>query len=406
MAAFLEKRDGESNLDFHRRLLTAKLADRSTDLSFSVLSTYLYGKRYSEDVARRMAYGSYRTLRLLDDEKAKNAVDRTAVEEIERQQVELAKERQRFYDQRREYKRLTSSDGRLEHLYDTLERAAVSLSETIGSVYDHEERVFNTDESTEAVLVLSDWHYGMVCNNVFNVYNTDVCVERIVEITEAAVKRLTLHRVSKLHIVVLGDLIHGAIHASARVASEELVCEQLMHVSELLAQTIERLRDAVPCVDVHITYGNHARTVPDKKDNIHKDNMERIVPWWLEQRLGRYNGIHIMPDTGSEFLFVNACGHDICATHGDLDSVRTSTRLLPLLFQKQSNLNIEYILVGDKHHRESFNELGVTAMICGSLCGADDYANDKRLFSKPEQLLLIVNKDDGVDAEYHLGCTY
>lgn len=43
-------------------------------------------------------------------------------------------------------------------------------------------------------------------------------------------------------------------------------------------------------------------------------------------------------------------------------------------------------------------------MICGSLCGTDDYANDKRLFSYPSQLLLIVNEENGVDAEYKLKC--
>lgn len=43
-------------------------------------------------------------------------------------------------------------------------------------------------------------------------------------------------------------------------------------------------------------------------------------------------------------------------------------------------------------------------MICGALCGADDYANDKRLYSTPSQLLLIFNPIDGLDAEYRLKC--
>lgn len=412
MPSILERREGESELDFHRRLLFARLVDRSTDISYANLSRYLYGKRYAEDVARRMAYGSLRTLKLMDAEAAskpnKDALD--ALDEIERQQVELAKERQRFYDQRREYRKLHNLDARTEHLFDVLEVAANRMTETVGNVFTERitpEFVGNApskEEHNEAVLVLSDWHYGMTCDHVYNTYNIDTCINRVCEVVNQATDRIRLHSVKKLHVVVLGDLIHGAIHASARVASEELVCEQIMQVSEVLAQAIEQLAEVVPVIDVHITYGNHARAVQDKKDNLHPDNMERLVPWWLEHRLAKMTGIRVMPETGTEFLFVDVCGHEFVASHGDLDSVKTSPRLLATLFHKQYGKDIEYVIIGDKHHRESFNELGVTALICGALCGTDDYANEHRLYSTPEQLLLIVNKRYGVDAEYHLKC--
>jgi len=201
---------------------------------------------------------------------------------------------------------------------------------------------------------------------------------------------------------VLGDLWHGAIHTSARVASEELVCEQMMQASEILAQSIEKLSHYVDEVVVYVTYGNHARTVQNKNDSIHRDNMERIVPWWLEQRLKHLDNVEIEQDSGSEFLFITACGHEICAAHGDLDNIKTSPRLLSALFQKKMGKDIEYILLGDKHHRESFEELGVSAVMCGSLCGADDFANNRRLYSVPSQFLLIVDPEAGIDAEYRL----
>ena len=213
-----------------------------------------------------------------------------------------------------------------------------------------------------------------------------------------------MHSCRKLHIVILGDLYHGAIHNSARVASEELVCDQLMQAAEVLAQSIEYLSQFVEETEVYMTYGNHARTVQNKHDSVHRDNMERIVPWWLEQRLARYDNITIRPDEGHEFVFVTSCGRDICATHGDNDSVRSAPRMLATLLQKKCGRNIEYILLGDKHHRESFDELGVTALLCGSLCGTDDYANSKRLYSEPSQLLLITNPECGVDAEYRIKC--
>ena len=40
----------------------------------------------------------------------------------------------------------------------------------------------------------------------------------------------------KLHVFILGDMIEGCLRASSRVASEELAADQVIHVSELLAE--------------------------------------------------------------------------------------------------------------------------------------------------------------------------
>lgn len=177
-----------------------------------------------------------------------------------------------------------------------------------------------------------------------------------------------------------------------------------MQASEILAQSVEYLSSFVDTVKVYMTYGNHARTVQNKNESIHRDNMERIIPWWLKTRLANYNNIDIVDDDGTEFIFACPCGHGICASHGDNDSVKSSPRLLTTLFQKRYGRDIEYIIHGDKHHRECFEEIGADAVLCGSLCGTDDYANSKRLYAVPSQLLLIVNPQIGVDAEYKIKC--
>ena len=404
----LERKVGESDITYHKRLLYEKLEDKTlADVEYDELSKYLYGKRFSRDVARRLAYGSYRTLKILDSQVVNTPSKEDMSFELAAQTRELQKERQRFFDQRREYNKLVNTEGRREHLEAALAAAANKLDSSIGRVFPDAsvaEHICSTDAGTEAVLVFSDWHYGMTTDNVFNKYNTTICLERVEHVVGQTVQRLLLHKCSKLHIVVLGDVLHGGIHCGARVASEELVADQLMQVSEILAQAIEYLSQYVEHTCVYSTYGNHARTIQNKKDSIHRDNMERIVPWWLRQRLKGLENITIVSEEENEFLFVEACGHQFVAAHGDLDSVKSSPRLLATLFQKKYGMDIEYVLLGDKHHRESFDEVGICAMICGSLCGTDDYANSKRLYSRPEQLLLIVTEDDGVDAEYRIKC--
>lgn len=400
----IKKRDKETDFQYQKRLVYGKLIDKTlSDYDYSEIAELIYGKQYSSESARKMLYGSRLTLEALDREGLESIDGKDALSDIEKKTVELQKERQKLSDQRREYNKLISADGRAEHLHDVLIEAARNVNDTVGKLYCDDSGKDFPYSGNEAVLVLSDWHYGMKTENIFNKYNTEICKYRVRSVVDSAIERIRLHSCDVLHIVLLGDMFHGAIHTSARVASEEIVCDQIIQVSEIIAQSIQRLSKIVGEVHVYSTYGNHARTVQKKKDNIHRDNMERLIPWWLKERLAGDN-IHVEDDTGTEFISFDVCGHTICAAHGDLDSVNSSPRLLYTLFQKQFGYDLECIILGDKHHRESFEELGVVSMISGSLCGADDYANEHRLFSTPSQLLLIFNECDGLDAEYRIKC--
>jgi len=169
-----------------------------------------------------------------------------------------------------------------------------------------------------------------------------------------------------------------------------------------MAQAISSLADCVDETVVHATYGNHLRTVQDKKDSIHADNMERLIPWWLQQRLKDRMDIVFPSAEYYEFLYFDVCGYKVCATHGDLDSVRDAGRKLNTLFMKKYGSGIDYVLLADKHHIEEFEELGIDSMIAPSLCGVDEYANNKRLYSAPGQLMLVFNEREGKDATYQI----
>lgn len=394
----LSRQPDESPFAYHKRLVYGKLVDKTlSDVDYTELAPLLYGREYASDVARRLMYGSRKTLELMEQEKE----EQSPSHDLDVRMIELQKEKQKFFDQRREFKKLINSEARAEHLESMLAEAAENLGNTIGFVFNAP--VSQDIGTNEAVLVLSDLHYGMVTDNVFNIYNTGICINRVKRVVDSALKRCALHDVHKLHLFLLGDMIHGAIHVSTRVAAEELVTDQIMQVAEVLAQAVARLAEYVPEVAVYSTYGNHGRVIPKKEESIHRDNMERLIPWWLEHRLNGLGNVEVIPVGADEFILTKVAGHGVCGVHGDLDNVKSSPRLLQTLLFKQYGMNLEYIILGDKHHRESFEEMGITSMICGSLCGADDYASNKRLYSTPSQLLLIFN-EAGLDAEYRISC--
>jgi hypothetical protein len=100
----IERAETESELDYHKRLIYGKLVDKTlADADYSELAKLAYGQEYSSDVARRMFYGSKKTLELMDKARIENRKEADVSDEIDAKLIELRKERQKFYDYRAAY---------------------------------------------------------------------------------------------------------------------------------------------------------------------------------------------------------------------------------------------------------------------------------------------------------------
>lgn len=322
----------------------------------------------------------------------------TRLSELEEKTAAYEKAAQKYRDQRSAYAAYTRTDARFENLTDRLVEAARGLAE-IRPFRRVEPGV--RMENDELIVVLSDWHYGMKCENIWNTYNTEIFGDRVTDLVSDVMQIAANIRPKCIHVVVLGDLAHGAIHTSARVESEETVCEQLIHVSEVLAMVIDEFSTMTDAVKVYTTYGNHMRTVQNKKDSLHEDNIERIIPWWLTTRFAERTDITIVQSPQFyEFIYFESCGKKILATHGDLDGVKTGGKTLNTLWSQRFGGHIDYLLLGDKHHLDGFSDTGIRTIGVGSLCGADGYANSARLYDTPSQSVFHMRPERGLWATY------
>lgn len=321
--------------------------------------------------------------------------------ELQIQKDAVYKEKRKLYDQRREYNKLLTSDARSEHLNEELIKAAYRLNNE--QPLQFEDVWFPSNTHREALMCLSDLHYGMVTSNIWNTYNTHICKERLKKFVEISKEFIVKNDIDKLHVLLLGDAAHGSIHVTARVKSEEDTCDQLMHVSELIAEAVNDLSSIVNSVVVYSCYGNHLRTVQNKKDSVHSDNIEKIVPWWLKQRLQNNPKIVITESEYKEFTKLNILGSNIVALHGDLEkNFKDIGVVINSIFTRKYGETIDYTISGDKHHLEEFEQFGIESILIRSLAGTDDYANEHRLYSRPGQTLMIFNDVYGREATYHI----
>lgn len=305
---------------------------------------------------------------------------------------------QLYRDQRSAYAAYMRSDARFENLADKLVEAAQNLDKV--RPFQRTKNPYEIGED-ELIVVLSDWHFGLWTSNIWNRFDRTVFEQRYDKLLNNVIDIMEEVNPSRTHVVLLGDMCHGAIHASGRVESEEKVCDELMEVSEKLAIFINEISDFTREVYVYSTYGNHMRTVQNKKDSLHEDNFEKIIPWWLRTRFAEREDIIVVENPDHhEFISFTSCGKQILATHGDLDSVKSGGEKLNTLWNKCFGKSIDYLLLGDKHHIDGFSGSGVRTIGVGSLCGADDYANSKRLYDTPSQSVFHIRPGKGLWSTY------
>lgn len=392
----LKRLENESNDQYFYRVCQMKDSLGFTWPQMAEVFNEEFGRNIG-DTAYRKRWAAYKSVFEANAEKIIG--DNVYSDELQSQMDNLYKAKKQLSDQRREYNKMLTKDARAEHLMEKMiEAANVVPLKDYGDCLVYSKKHLHK----AAVLVCSDWHYGQVSHNIWNSYNVDTCMQRISKLFQSAVDAIQHHDIGVLHIVLLGDLINGGIHTSSRVASEENTCDQLMNVSEILANFINKISKYVAKVNVYSTYGNHARSIQKKEDSIYADNMEKIVPWWLKQRLKDNDKVNIVDSEYHEFVYFNVCGYNVVCTHGDLDKLKDIGVTINSLFSKKYGKTIDYTFSGDKHHLEAFEQFGIESALVGSLCGTDEYANTKRLYSNPMQTLCIFTPEDGKLCTYNI----
>ena len=130
--------------------------------------------------------------------------------------------------------------------------------------------------------------------------------------------------------------------------------------------------------------------------------MEKIIGWWLEQRLQNNSRVNIIKSDYYEFIFLNVCGYNIVGAHGDLEKFKQFGLTVNTLFTKKYGQTIDYTVSADKHHIEEFETMGIESTLVRSLCGTDDYSNNNRLYSAPGQTLMIFSTSEGKECTYNI----
>lgn len=392
----ITKRPEESSIDYHKRLVYGKMVDKTlADVDYSELAPLLYGQEYAGDNARKMMYGSLRTLQLMDEDAQNRCVSENgdALSELEMKKIELQKERQKFFDQRAAFNKLLRERSRQEELNEII-TSAVNSGELPTLEYNEPLKTYS---GRDLLVSLNDIHYGAVIDNYWQQYNSEVCkymfekyVTRVIQIGDET-------NAENCIVWCNGDEISGNIHYSIAVSNKENVIQQIIGVSELIAGFLAELSRHFNKVQFVSVPGNHSRLSPNKDLSLNDERLDDLVEWYLKARLQNFENVEVGAGLRIDptMYTIDIRGKTYLGVHGDFDCSDKSVQSL----QTMARRPVYAVLSGHLHHNKIDTVQGIKTIMAGSFLGMDDYCVSKRIYGAPEQLVCVVT-EDGIMCSY------
>ena len=388
-----DKQENESVIDYIMRLSESKKEDKNITWQMIADGVYSqFGLDRTESWVRRTVK---KELGLIPDEheelldciqEQQEILDET-YQKIKKEKVKLSDERVQV----NAYYRALARE-------ETIKEIALQTANEISSKKFLPKYTPSLAGDKEAVLCISDWHYGIQIKNPWNEFNPEICKDRVAKLLSETIRRMKENHCTKLHLVNLGDLIAGRIHLGLRLDSRFDVITQTMQVSELLAEFIASLTKYVQ-VEYYDCIDNHSRLEPNKKEAQELETLARIIPWYLKERFKDNNAVTINSNKyGYDISTLESLGHKIVGVHGDKDKPNTVMGNIST-FTRDS---YDMVLMAHRHH-VYMDESCETVLVCnGSLMGTDSFAQSLRLNSPASQNLIIVSEDCVMDAFYRI----
>ena len=392
----LTKQPGESNLSFHKRLVYGKMVDKTlADVDYLELAPLLYGQDYAGDNARKMMYGSLRTLQVMDEDSE----DRCASEqpeilgEIEVKKMELQKERQKFFDQRNALTKIIRERSRQEELNEII-TYAVSAGDLPELEYAEPLKTYS---GRDLLVSLNDIHYGAVVDNYWQQYNSDVCKQMFEQYLARVIQIGEEQNAENCIVWCNGDEISGNIHYSIAVSNKENVIQQIVGVSELISEFLAELSKHFNSVQFVSIPGNHSRLTPNKDLALNEERLDDLVEWYLKARLQNFENIEVGAGTRIDptMYVIDIRGNTYLGVHGDFDCSDKNVQSL----QTMARTPVYAVLSGHLHHNKIDTIQGIKTVMAGSFLGMDTYCVSKRIYGAPEQLVCVVG-EDGIICSY------
>lgn len=288
-------------------------------------------------------------------------------------------------------------------------------------------RARGTSTSQSAVLLFSDTHVGKIVlpqqTLGFGNYSFAVFLARLKYLEESAVSILENHttmRVDELVVVMLGDMLDGALIHSSEAAQRNTLFSQFYGAGHAIAQMLRNLAPHVPKISVKTVVGNHTRWQNQRKmptENRYS-NLDMFLYALVQALTQDIKTIEWDLNT-QPFSIFTVQGWTFHAAHGD--HLRGGDKALGIpnhaigreistktqLFAKGGRQAPHYYVCGHLHRAIQLPHALGDVTINGGFPGLDNYSLTENFNPvDPSQKLFFVHPQYGKTAEYGLSLKF
>lgn len=383
-------REFENKLD-----LILKKFNKDIDLDWSEIAEEL-GLDCSSDHLRKTAYGIKEYHEYIQS-KGMDCIAKEMKETLHKQLLKMQQQKILISDLRTQLNKENREAARYNDILKLLENNITKLKETKPLFETYIES--NVGEK-QLVVLLSDIHYGIDIDNHWNKFNSNIAKIRMDYLVNRIIDIANQHSVSIVNVLVLGDEIAGHLHITNRLENRESTTEQLIGVSELISEAINKVANNVEYVSVGFVNGNHSRVFADKSQNTNRDYLTILVKEFVKLRLDhRKNVVFLENNVSNDIVELNLWNkYRIVGVHGHNDRINNCVSRLTGMLRYIP----DFVVMGHYHKVKEDTDYETEICVNGSYSGTDEYAASLRLSSKPMQKVMVFSKKYGRECNYNI----
>ena len=331
-----------------------------------------------------------------------NSIENTSIsneelyEKMLKKEIEMKKMATKISDMRNLVNRITKEQSRFESMLECARDIAKDFNQS-KPLLSNPPVIKSGDK--EGLLLISDWHIGLECENHWNKFNTEIAKERLSFLKQRVIDVCIDNKVKKINVCCIGDLISGMIHNNLRLENRENVVQQSILVVEMISELLTSLSTLFK-VDFYYVVGNHERISANKNDSLDKENFGYFISEMIKYRCSNLSGLTIHNNIiDDEIITFNIFNDKLVVTHGN--NFGNLNTYIPKLTSMLGYVP-DYVCVGHLHQHVE-KTYGKTELIVNpSFSGVDSYAKNYGLVGKVGQKLMIFSKEYGKECTYNI----
>lgn len=341
-----------------------------------------------------------------DDVFSKQQFSESHYDDIDVKVRELKKEKIKLQTEKLEYNKWLREEARDELIAEKIITAIKELPPLVVPeiLPAHiEGRVYG---DREGCLLIADTHYGVdlkiagLFGETINEYSPEIFETRMWDLLTQVIDICKKEGFTTLNVYDLGDEVDGLLRVSQLWKLRYGVIESTVRYGRFITEWLNELSKHVYVKYQMVKDSNHCqlRMLGQPKNTFKDENMSYIITDKILDRLANNPNFHFIQNpTG--YIFDNIVGYNVLGIHGEVKNLEQAIKE----FSKTYSVNIDFLIAGHKHHKDSTN-VGINSDVIGvpSVIGVDDYSLSLRKTSDPGATLFVLERGKGNVLEYNI----